>query len=150
LKRLIGISLIMLLAFVGCGSKEVVKPSEEAAQSKRALETLGKMREAYVARDMPGVLVSVSPDLKEGYSEFQTSLRRDIEGFPKVELNIDIDRVEISDKLTKPVFHWTGKWTDKSGVTREGRGNAIIGFKESGQAMVVDTMTGDSPFGVVK
>jgi len=150
LKKLLAVVFLISVAFAGCGAKEVVKPSDEAVQTTKALGALDRMRAAYAARDMAGVLLGISPDLKEGYSEFQTSLRRDIENYPKVELTVVVDRVEIEDKLVKPVFHWNGKWTDKSGVVHEGRGNCVFGFKDSGQTVAVETLIGDSPFGVVR
>lgn len=143
--------LIILAVLAGCGKKEVVKPTEENVKATKALAALQAMETAYKARDYAGVMKYVSPDLENGYSEFQTSLRKDIDLYGKVDLSIDIDRVEVlEDGSTRAVFNWYGKWYDTQDAEHEGRGNSVFSFKESDSQMVLAGVTGDSPFGVVR
>lgn len=142
-------SLVVLLA-AGCGGNKAVKPSEDSIKATEALKALNAMQASYEARDMAGVLKPVSQDFKGGYSELETSLRKDMEEFPKVSLETDIERVELEGDLVKVVFHWFGKWTGKDGQEHEGRGNSIFAFKAAGTVLSLDSVTGDSPFGVVR
>ena len=138
------------LLLAGCGGKEAVKPSQESLQSKKALETMSAMEKSYISRDMAGVMAPVAQDLKSGYSEFQTSVRKDIESYSKVELDMGVDRVEITGDLVKVVFHWFGRWSDKDGLGHEGRGNTVFVFKDTGSSMPLQEIVGDSPFGVAR
>ena len=142
-------SVVVLLA-AGCGGKQVVKPSEDSIKATEAVKALNSMQASYEARDMAGVLKTVSPDFKGGYAELETSLRKDMETFPKVSLVTDVERVELEGDLVKVVFHWFGHWTGKDGQEHEGRGNSIFVFKPSGSGMSLDSITGDSPFGVIR
>ena len=140
----------MLFASSACGKKEEVKPSAESVKATLALAALSGMEKAYVARDMAGTIKPVSQELKSGYSEFQTSLRKDIETYDSVEINIEIDRVEIRDDKIKTVFHWNGTWHEKDGAGHEGRGNSVFVFVDKSGQMAIDEIIGDSPFGVVR
>jgi hypothetical protein len=142
-------SLVVILAS-GCGGKKVVKPSDESVKAAEALKVLNAMQASYEARDMAGVLKPLSQDFMGGYSEFQASVRKDIETYPKVSLDTTVERVELEGDLVKVVFHWFGKWTNKDGQAHEGRGNSIFVFNAAGSAMSLDNIIGDSPFGVVR
>ena len=142
-------SLVALLA-AGCGGSKAVKPSEDSIKATEAVKALNAMQASYEARDMAGVLKPVSQDFKGGYSEMETSLRKDMDEFPKVSIETTVERVEIEGDLVKVVFHWFGKWTGKDGKEHEGRGNSIFAFKAAGPAMSLDSVIGDSPFGVIR
>ena len=142
-------SLVVLLA-AGCGGSKVVKPSEDSIKATEAVKAMEAMQASYEARDMAGVLKPVSQEFKGGYSELETSLRKDIEEYPKISLETNVDRVELEGDMVKVVFHWFGKWTGKDGKDHEGRGNSIFVFKAAGSAMSLDSIIGDSPFGVVR
>jgi len=142
-------SLVVLLA-AGCGGNKDVKPSEDSIKASGAVKTLNAMQASYDARDMAGVLKLVSQDYKGGYSELETSLRKDIEEFPQVSLNTTIERVELEGDQVKVVFHWFGKWSGKNGQGHEARGNSIFVFKATGSTMSLDSVIGDSPFGVIR
>jgi hypothetical protein len=141
-------SLVFLLA--GCGGGKVVKPSEDSVKAADALKVFNSMRASYEARDMAGVLKHLSQEFKGGYSEFQTSVRKDIETYPKVSLDATVERVELEGDMVKVVFHWFGKWSNKNGQEHEGRGNSVFVFSAAGSAMSLDNIIGDSPFGVVR
>jgi hypothetical protein len=145
-------TLIALLIFLsaGCSKKEVVKPSEESVRADRALAALSEMEKAYEARDLAGVIKPVAQDYKKGYSELQTSLRKDIETYSKADVSIDIDRVEEAGDDTRVVFHWYGRWWDKAGAEHEGRGNTVFIFKETASGPELFDVTGDSPFGIIR
>ena len=141
-------SLFFLLA--GCGGSKVVKPSEDSVKAAEAIKVFDAMKASYEARDMAGVLKPLSQDFKGGYSEFQTSVRKDIETYPKVSLDTTVERVELEGDMVKLVFHWFGKWSGKDGQEHEGRGNSVFVFRAAGSAMSLDNIIGDSPFGVVR
>jgi hypothetical protein len=147
-------TLIALLIFAlsaGCSKKEVVKPSEESVRADRALATFSDMQKAYGARDLKGVIKPVAQDFKKGYSELETSLRKDIETYGKVDIDVDIDRVEEAGDDTRVVFHWYGRWWDKTNAEHEGRGNTVFVFREKpGAGPELEDVTGDSPFGVIR
>lgn len=143
--------VVFLIAFaaVGCGKKAVIKPSEESMKATRALDTLQEMERAYKARDMAAVLADVSPDFKGGYSEFETRMRKDSETFGRVDLDLDVERVEETGNEVHVAFHWYGKWYDKAGKVVEGRGNTMFIFVDTGK-MRLTAIVGDPPFGVVR
>lgn len=142
-------SLVVLLA-AGCGGGKAVKPSEDSIKATEAVKAFNAMQASYEARDMAGVLKPVSQDFKGGYSELDTSLRKDFDEFSKVSLETAVERVELEGDLVKVVFHWFGKWTGKDGREHEGRGNGIFVFKPAGSGMSLDSIIGDSPFGIVR
>ena len=153
IKNIIKILIVMAFiaaALAGCGKKQVVKPSEEAVKARRAVETLREMEGSYKARDMAGVLKSVSQDYKPGYAEYQTGLRKDIELYGDVSLDIAVDRVEESGAEVRVVVHWHGSWRDRSGNSHEGRGNSVFIFTQAGDGMALADVAGDMPFGVVR
>ncbi len=139
----------LILALAGCSEKVVVKPSDESIRASKALGVLQDMERAYKARDLKGVIGPVSPDLKSGLAEFETGVRKDIETYVKVRLDLNVERVEESGDLTRVAFSWYGKWEDKDGKELEGRGNSVFVFKDGGQMKLVEFI-GDSPFGVVR
>lgn len=144
-------SLIALLIFLfACSKKVIVKPSEESIRADRALAALSDMEKAYSARDLKGFIKPVAQDFKKGYSELETSLRKDIETYGKVDVSVEIDRVEEAGDDTSVVFHWYGKWWDKAGAVHDGRGNAVFVFRESSGGPELEDITGDSPFGVIR
>lgn len=142
-------SLVVLLA-AGCGGNKAVKPSEDSVKATEALKVFHAMQASYEVRDMTGVLKPLSPDFKGGYSEFETSVRKDIEAYPKVSVDSTVERVELEGDMVKVVFHWFGKWSDQDGQEHEGRGNSVFVFRAAGSAMSLDNIIGDSPFGVVR
>ncbi len=141
-------SLALVLILAGCSKKVVVKPSEESVRAERALGALADMEGAYKSRDLKAVMALVSPDLKSGYAEFETSARKDSETFVKVDLDLNVERVEETKGLVKVAFNWYGTWLDKDGKTTEGRGNSVFVFKNGGGMKLVE-IVGDNPFGVV-
>jgi hypothetical protein len=151
-KQLVILTLTAFLVFVfiGCSKKEIVKPSEESVRADRTLGVFSDMEKAYEARDLKGVIKPVSQDFKKGYSELETSIRKDIETYGKVDVTVQVDRVEESGDDTRVVFHWYGKWWDKAGAAHEGRGNAVFVFKETPAGPELADVTGDSPFGVIR
>jgi len=142
------IAAVFMLALAGCG-KDAVKPSAENLMANKALGILADMKKAYDARDMYGVLNNVSPALAGGYAEFSGRVRKDTETFPKADLDLTIDRVEVDGTKASVVFHWFGKWTDAAGKTTEGRGNSVFTFQDA-EKMTLVSITGDSPFGIVR
>ncbi|MGC2425203.1 MAG: hypothetical protein WA666_12730 [Nitrospirota bacterium] len=148
-KFLVIISSLMLIVSA-CAKKQVVKPSEESVKADRALSAFAHMREAYEARDLPGTLKDVSPDLKKSYADFSSTLRKDMELYPKVALDIEVDRVVEIDNFVRVIFHWTGTWTDKDGGSHEARGNCTYIYQDTGSSMVLIDFIGDSPFGVAR
>jgi len=147
---LAAVVIAVSLAVFGCGKKQVVKPSDEAVAASRAVGAFMGMEKAYKQRDAAGVTGPVSPNFKPGYSEFLSGIRKDMEAFSKVDLEVETERVEIEGDDVKVVFHWRGFWTDKSGRKNEGRGNAVFVFRETGGQMSLYDVLGDSPFGVAR
>lgn len=142
-------SVFALAALSGCGKDEVIPPSAEAVKAERAVEAVKKMEAAYEARDMKGVLDPVSPDFRGGFAAFEAGVRKDIETFSKVALEIGMDRVVESGNEVSVSLHWNGRWWDSSGRASEGRGNAVFVFTDTG-AMRLSSVTGDNPFAVVR
>ena len=133
----------------GCSKKEMRKPSDESVRATKALGALQEMDRAYAARDMAGVLKHVSPALAGGYSEFESSIRKDMESYPRVSLDMSVERVEDAGDEVSVVFHWFGRWYDASGREVEGRGNTVFVFRASGEMTLV-RIVGDTPYGVVR
>jgi len=145
-------ALVMItaaLTLAGCGGKKVVKPSEESVRASRALGALQDMERAYEARDIKGVMEHVSQDLRGGYAEYMSHIRKDVEAFKKIQLETRVDRVEETADEVRLVFHWNCRWTTDEGKTVEGRGNSVFVYTDKGTVSLV-SVTGDSPFGVVK
>ena len=142
-------SLVVFLA-AGCGGSKAIKPSDDSVNATAAVNALNSIQASYEARDMAGVLKHVSQDFKGSYSELETSLRKDMETFPNVSLETTVERVELEGDLEKVVFNWFGNWTDKDGTKHEGRGNCVFVFKGTGSAISLDSVIGDSPFGIVR
>lgn len=146
---LLVLSMVTLVFASGCGKDEVIPPSAESVKAERAVEALKKMEAAYKARDMKSVLEPVSPDFKGGLSALESSVRKDMDMFPKVVLDITIDRVVESGNDVSVAFHWNGRWSDKDGRVNEGRGNSVFTFTDMGE-MRLASVTGDNPFAVVR
>lgn len=144
--------IIPLLIFVvsACAKKQVIKPSEESVNADRALSAFARMREAYEARDLAGTLKDVSPDFKKSYADFSSNLRKEMDIYPKVALDVEVDRVEEVDNFVRVVFHWNGTWTDKDGGSHESRGNCTYIYQNTGSSMVLVDFIGDSPFGAAR
>ncbi len=149
LKFLVIIPSLMLVVSA-CGKKQVVKPSEESVKADRALSAFAQMREAYEARDLSGTLKGVSQDFKKSYADFSSSLRKEMDLYPKVALEIGVDRVVEVDNFVRVVFHWSGTWTDKEGGSHQARGNCTYIYQDTGSSMVLVDFIGDSPFGVAR
>jgi hypothetical protein len=149
LKFLVIIPSLMLVVSA-CGKKQVIKPSEESVKADRALAAFAQMREAYEARDLAGTLKDVSQDFKKSYADFSSALRNEMESYPKVALEVGVDRVVEVDNFVRVVFHWSGTWTDKNGDTHEARGNCTYVYQDTGSSMVLVDFIGDSPFGAVR
>jgi len=141
--------MVLAIVAASCSAKEAVKPSEESVKASKALGLLQDMDRAYKAMDLKGVTAPVSTDFKSGLSEFETSVRKDIETFSAVNLDINIERVEESGDQVRIATHWYGKWQDKDVKETEGRGNAVFVFRDSAEMKLVEVL-GDSPFGVVR
>jgi hypothetical protein len=141
---------LLILSVAGCSEKVAVKPSDEAVKAQRAVAALQEMERAYKARELKTVTGLVSPDLKGGYSEFETRVRKDLDAFAGVRLDINVERVEESGDLAKVAFSWYGVWTDPAGKEAEGRGNTVFVFKDAEGRMSLVEYIGDSPFGVVR
>ena len=141
---------ILLAAFCGCAKKVAVKPSQESVKATAALGAFQQMERAFVARDSKGVMSFVSEDMKNGYPEFETNLRKDLETYDRVSLEYEVDRVEEDGDKVSLVLHWFGKWWDKTGKEQEARGNSIFTFKVTGPAATLTEVIGDSPFGMVR
>jgi hypothetical protein len=151
--RILRIAVVAMLAafmLMGCGKKQVVKPSDEAVAASRAVGVFMGMERAYRLRDAAGVTGPVSPDFRPGYSEFLSGIRKDMEAFTKVNLEVETERVYEAGEDVKVVFHWRGVWLDRSGRENEGRGNAVFVFRETGGQMSLYDVLGDSPFGVTR
>ena len=146
--KLLILAVIVLLAAAGC-SKPAVKPSDEVAAADKALTAFEGMKKAYVSRDARGVTDPVSPDFKGGAAEFSGRIRKDMDAFDKVELDVAVERVEEAEDAVKVVFHWRGTWRDRTGLASFGRGNCVFVFKEAGAMQLYD-IVGDSPFDVVR
>lgn len=146
---LVALSLFALVIASGCGKDEVVPPSAELVRANRALDVLDGMEKAYKARDMKGVMGPVSPDFRGGAAGFETGVRKDMETYPSVSLNVNVDRVVESGNDVAVAFHWYGRWTDRSGKVTEGRGNTVFTFTDTGE-MRLASVTGDNPFAVVR
>jgi hypothetical protein len=147
LKFLVIIPSLMLI-FSACAKKQVIKPSEESVKADRALSAFAQMREAYEARDLSGTLKDVSPDFKKSYADLENNLRKEMERYPKVALEVGVDRVVEIDNFVRVIFHWSGTWTDKDGATHEARGNCTYIYQDTGSSMVLVDYIGDSPFGI--
>ncbi len=141
-------SVVLLVS--ACAKKQIIKPSEESLKATRALSAFAKMEAAYKARNLDGTLDGVSHDFKKSYADFESVLRKDMDIYPEVSLDINTDRVVETGNRVEVVFHWFGTWTDKGGGSHEARGNCTYIFQDTGSSMVLIDYTGDSPFGVAR
>ena len=146
--RFLLVSFILLAALSACAKKQVIKPSNESLQAKRAIQELGAMKDAYEAKDINGVISHVSTDYAKGYAELDTSLRKDFDTYDKISIDLKFDRVEIEGDKVEAATHWFGTWQDKSGKERQGRGNTVFVFKDTGASFQLVDVIGDSPIGI--
>ncbi len=141
-------SVVLLVS--ACAKKQVIKPSEESTKATRALSAFAKMETAYKARNLDGALDGISRDFKKSYADFASILRKDMDIYPKVSLDVTMDRVVETGNHVEVVFHWFGTWTDKKGGSHMARGNCTYIFQDTGSSMALIDYIGDSPFGVAR
>ncbi len=140
---------VVLLASA-CAKKQVIKPSAESVKADLALAAFAKMETAYKARNLDGTMDGVSRDFRKSYADFASVIRKDMDIYPAVRLDITMDRVVETGNRVEVVFHWSGTWTDKKGGSHQARGNCTYIFQDTGSSMVLIDYIGDSPFGVAR
>ena len=153
MKKYVTVFLVILpvvLLASACAKKQVIKPSAESVKAARALSAFAKMEAAYKARDLSGTMDDVSRDFKKSYADLASVLRKDMDIYPAVSLDITMDRVVETGNRVEVVFHWSGTWTDKKGGSHQARGNCTYIFQDTGSSMVLIDYIGDSPFGVAR
>ncbi len=153
MKKYAKIFLVILPAVLlvsACAKKQVIKPSAESVKANRALSVFAKMEAAYKARNLDGTMDGVSRNFKKSYADFASVLRKDMDIYPKVRLDVTMDRVVEIGNHVEVVFHWSGTWTDKEGGSHTAAGNCTYVFQDTGSSMVLVDYIGDSPFGVAR
>jgi hypothetical protein len=139
----------MLTTLAACGGGEVVKPSEQRTKAEAAIMRVDQILDAYMDRDMAGVIDKVSSEYKGGYGSLLGRLRKDMEAMDKVEIAYEVERVEMMKDTVGVSVRWDGKWYPKGGKGAvEGRGSSFMVFKDTEIMPLVD-IGGDNPLGII-
>jgi hypothetical protein len=136
MKRLITVTLAIVLLLSACGKKEVKKVTEDSTTATEAFALADVIRDAYLNKD---VLVIEKNCTKEGFRAISSVVRP----FDSAELSFTPVWVEIDNGVVNLNVSWNGKWR-KGGKMTEERGMAVFVMK--GKPLKVDAVLRANPF----
>ncbi|MDO8281114.1 MAG: hypothetical protein Q7U10_00565 [Thermodesulfovibrionia bacterium] len=135
MKKIYLLLMIMAIFTAGCG-KDEVKPSYDSAITLNALQTVNKIKEAYMAKDTATLGANMNKELYDGISDKLV--------FEKADLSFSTPRiVRISDPDVKVLLNWQCEWTVDGTMLRD-RGVSTLVFNVDTMKLV--RIEGASPF----
>ncbi|MBI5103307.1 MAG: hypothetical protein HZB33_15955 [Nitrospirae bacterium] len=128
--------LIIVMALISCGKKEVKQVSPESLMSQEAFALAETLRTAFINNDKDALQKHSTP---EGFRDITAGKK----GFDKVELSFTPRWVEIENTKTLLNISWKSAWTAGSRKS-EDRGMAV--FQMEGKPLKLTKIIRANPF----
>ncbi len=125
----------MVSVFLGCNSKENVKPSADSNLTIEALNSIDTLKTAYEGKDRDAFRSRLAPVLAAKTSNELS--------FEKAELSFSPRMVDINNSEVMVSLNWMGEWVIRGKVRRD-RGIAVFVF--GGTPLKLIRIDGDNPF----
>lgn len=126
--------IILVSVFLGCSSKEKVKPSDDSQLTTEALNNIDTLKTAYEGKDWDAFRSRLAPVLAINSKE---------PSFEKAELSFSPRMVDINNSDVMVSLNWMGEWVIR-GKERRDRGVAVFVFE--GTPLKLSRIEGDNPF----
>jgi hypothetical protein len=129
-----------LFLFIACSKKEIKPTSMESLTAQEAIETVNKVKTAYIRKDET-TLRKYTTD--KGFSSVFNARAMD---FSSADLSFTPLLVDIKGGAVQVQMSWTGKWVyHGQNISEKG----VAGFVLTGSPYRVDTIVKDNPFAVI-
>ncbi|MEO5358579.1 MAG: hypothetical protein H7844_14960 [Nitrospirae bacterium YQR-1] len=140
MKRIFVLSVMAFFLFMSCSKKEVKPVSMESLTAQEAIETIEKVKTAYIKKDESSLRRYTS---EEGFSSNFTVKSM---GFSSAELSFTPLWVDIKGGTVQVQISWTGKWVYHGQSIGE---KGVAGFVLTGSPYRMNMVLKDNPFTVV-
>jgi len=122
MKKLIVLTLIVLISLISCGKSEVKQVTDDSKTATESFALIGAIKDAYVKKDMKDIEGRTTRD---GYRTIIGAMKN----FESVELTLNPSFVEIDGDTVNVNVSWKGIWK-KDGKAIDERGIAVFVLKE--------------------
>ena len=136
MKKLIILSLFVLIFLISCSKTEVKQVTEDSKTATEAFLIINNMKDAYVKRDMKDI---ESCTTRDGYRTILGAIKN----FDSVDITFNPAFVEIDGDAVNVNVSWKGTWK-KDGKIIDERGIAIFVLK--GRPLKVHNILRANPF----
>jgi hypothetical protein len=136
MKKFLILTLIMSLAAVSCGRKEVEIVTEDSRIATEAITLIQTVKEAYIKRDLRTIEKNTT---KDGFRVISGNMKM----FDSAELTFNPVLIEIRDDIVRVNISWRGTWKQAGKSSQEG-GMSVFILK--GRPLKIDNILMASPF----
>ncbi|MEF9425805.1 MAG: hypothetical protein L0956_00995 [Candidatus Mariimomonas ferrooxydans] len=127
--------IILVSVFLGCSSKEKIKPSDDSQLTTEAMNSINTLKTSYEEKDWDTFRSRLTPVLATKISKEPS--------FEKAELSFSPRMVDINNSDVMVSLNWMGEWVIR-GKERRDRGVAVFVFE--GTPLKLSRIEGDNPF----